>query len=85
MGALGCLSSLLLGCASPTQCSGEARCSLRLGSQPMFLLVRNSRGWDGGHGSETPVHPDSSRNYEELRTVFHIHLCTQTLLETARS
>lgn len=40
-------------------------------------------GWR--HGSETPVHPDSAGNHEELRMVFHVWLCTQTLLETARS
>lgn len=34
----------------------------------MFLRVINSRGWDGGCGSQTPVHPDTTGNLEELRT-----------------
>ena len=32
----------------------------------MFLQVRNSRNWDGGRGSQTPVYPVAAGDREEL-------------------
>ena len=29
---------------------------------PVYLRVRNGGGWDGGCGSQTPVHPDAAGN-----------------------
>jgi hypothetical protein len=49
--------SASLGCRLQTGHSGKANGSLRQGSLPVFLWVRNSRVWDGCCGSQTSGHP----------------------------
>ena len=34
----------------------------------MVLQVINSRGWDGGGGSQTPVHQDTTGTLKEPKT-----------------
>lgn len=57
----------VLASGMPTRHSREMKHSLRQGSQPMFLQVRNGEGWDRDCGSQTPGHADAAGNLEELR------------------
>lgn len=57
----------------------------KIGVPAVFLQVRNGGVWDRDCSSQTPGHPDTAGNLEDLKLRAPILLCTHTMLGMLRS